>query len=101
MPTQERNPMAVREVCSSRSQKPNVLPTRRKGSPEENPSNNIVRVLGRRYSLIRCLCALTRPLCTGASRNTTRTKFIHRNGRKGREEKRKHICRRSTLMNAD
>src|SRR6185437_7254066 len=89
MPTQERKPMAVREVCSSRSQKPNVLPTRRKGRPEENPSSNIASVLGRRYSVIRCLCALTRPLCTGDSRNTTRTKCIHRNGRKGREESRK------------
>src|SRR6185437_14482153 len=88
MPTQERNPIAVREVCSSRSQKPNVLPTRRKGSPEENPSNNIVRVLGRRYSLIRCLCALTRPLCTGASRNTTRTKCIHPTDAKDAEEER-------------
>src|SRR6185312_8424916 len=86
MPTQERNPIAVREVCSSRSQKPNVLPTRRKGSPEENPSNNIVRVLGRRYSLIRCLCALTRPLCTGVPRNTTRTKCIHPTDAKDAEE---------------
>src|SRR6185437_683945 len=92
MPTQERNPMAVREVCSSRSQKPNVLPTSRKGRPEENPSSNIASVLGRRYSLIRCLCALTRPLCTGASRNTTRTKCIHRKGRGGRGEKpKKHL----------
>jgi len=40
--------MAFREVCSSRSQYPKVLPTRRKGRPEENPSNNIARVLGRR-----------------------------------------------------
>src|SRR6185312_1524734 len=46
MPTQERNPIAVSEVCSSRSQKPNVLPTRRKGRPEENPSSNIASVLG-------------------------------------------------------
>src|SRR6185437_1821638 len=84
MPTQERKPMAVREVCSSRSQKPNVFPTSRKGRPEENPSSNIASVLGRRHSVIRCLCALTRPLCTGDSRNTTRTKCIHRNGRKGR-----------------
>src|SRR6185437_12423742 len=84
MPTQERNPMAVREVCSSRSQKPNVLPTRRKGRPEENPSSNIASVLGRRKSVIRCLFGLTRPLCTGVPRNTTRTKCIHRNGRKGR-----------------
>src|SRR6185312_9394532 len=99
MPTQERNPIAVREVCSSRNQKPNVFPTRRKGSPEENPSNNIASVLGRRYSVIRCLCGVKCPLSTGASRNTTRTKCIQRNGRKGDAEKsRKNICRRSTLM---
>src|ERR1700758_3696425 len=70
MPTQERNPIAVREVCSSRSQKPNVFPTKRKGRPEENPSNNIASVLGRRYSAIRCLCGLTRSLSIGASRNS-------------------------------
>src|SRR5258706_226406 len=71
MPTQERNPIAVREVCSSRSQKPNVLPTKKKGRPEENPSKNIVSVLGRRKPATRCLCGLTPSSSMGASRNST------------------------------
>ena len=50
---------------------PKVFPTRKNGSPEENPSNNIVSVFGRRYSAIRCLCGFTSPSSMGASRNST------------------------------
>ena len=38
--------MALRLVPSSRSQKPKVLPTRRKGSPDEKPSASITSTRG-------------------------------------------------------
>jgi hypothetical protein len=45
-PTQERNPIALRVVPSSRSQYPRVLPVSKKGSPEENPSASITATFG-------------------------------------------------------
>jgi hypothetical protein len=47
MPTQERNPMAVRE-CVHRAASSLSIADQEKGRPEENPSNNIASVLGRK-----------------------------------------------------
>jgi len=45
-PTHDKNPIAVNVVPASRSQYPNVLPLRKNGRPDENPSMSITTTFG-------------------------------------------------------